>query len=43
VQAGDVTDTWAAVARARESIGFEPKVDLATGLAAEYRWLSENL
>jgi nucleoside-diphosphate-sugar epimerase len=43
VQAGDVTDTWAAVARARESIGFEPKVDLATGLAAEYRWLSESL
>jgi nucleoside-diphosphate-sugar epimerase len=43
VQAGDVTDTWAAVARARDTIGFEPKVDLATGLAAEYRWLSENL
>lgn len=42
-QAGDVTDTWASVSRARDTIGFEPKVDLATGLAAEYRWLRETL
>jgi len=39
IQAGDVTDTWAAVGRARSEIGFAPKVDLAAGLAAEYRWL----
>jgi len=38
-QAGDVTDTWASVQRARELIGFEPKVDLAAGLAAEYAWV----
>jgi UDP-glucose 4-epimerase len=38
-QAGDVTDTWAAVGRARTEIGFEPSVDLETGLAAEYEWL----
>lgn len=42
-QPGDVTDTWAAVERARETIGYEPRVDLASGLAAECRWLSEML
>jgi UDP-glucose 4-epimerase len=42
-QAGDVADTWAAVGRARDTIGFEPKVGLADGLAAEYRWLSGTL
>ena len=40
VQAGDVRDTWASVTRARELIGYEPKVDLAAGLDAEYRWLA---
>ena len=42
-QAGDVTDTWAAVGRARDAIGFEPRVDLANGLAEEYRWLRATL
>lgn len=42
-QAGDVTDTWAAVEHARDVIGFEPKVDLANGLAAEYQWLIQTL
>jgi UDP-glucuronate 4-epimerase len=42
-QAGDVADTWAAVGRARDTIGFEPKVDLATGLAAEYAWLRATI
>ena len=42
-QAGDVPDTWAAIARAREAIGFQPKVDLAAGLAAEYQWLRTAL
>ncbi len=42
-QAGDVADTWASVERARDVIGFEPKVDLATGLSAEYAWLREAL
>lgn len=43
VQAGDVSDTWAAVDRARDLIGFEPQVGLATGLAAELAWLSDTL
>ena len=43
MRAGDVTDTWAAVDRARGAIGFEPKVDLAHGLAAECDWLRETL
>ena len=38
-QVGDVTDIWAAVRRAYAEIGFAQKVDLAAGLAAEYRWL----
>ena len=40
-EAGDVADTWAAVEHARDTIGFEPTVDLAVGLAAEYQWLLE--
>jgi UDP-glucose 4-epimerase len=42
LQAGDVADTWASIDRAREAIGYEPKVDLATGLAAEYGWLRDT-
>jgi UDP-glucose 4-epimerase len=41
-QAGDVTDTWASIERAAAAIGYAPRVDLATGLAAEYRWLAES-
>lgn len=37
-QAGDVRDTWASVDRARELIGYEPKISLAIGLEAEYAW-----
>ena len=42
-QAGDVTDTWAAVDHARDVIGYEPKVGLADGLAAEHQWLLTTL
>jgi UDP-glucose 4-epimerase len=42
-QAGDVADTWAAVGRARDTIGFVPKIGLAKGLAAEYEWLRSTL
>jgi UDP-glucose 4-epimerase len=42
-QAGDVADTWAAVERARDMIGFGPTVDLASGLAAEYEWVRSTL
>jgi UDP-glucose 4-epimerase len=41
-QAGDVRDTWASIARARDAIGYAPKVDLAAGLAAEYAWFIEG-
>jgi UDP-glucose 4-epimerase len=42
-QPGDVTDTWASVTRARDAIGFEPKVGLADGLRAEAEWLLGTL
>lgn len=37
-QAGDVRDTLASIDRARETIGYEPKISLAAGLEAEYAW-----
>ncbi|HXH07303.1 MAG TPA: NAD-dependent epimerase/dehydratase family protein [Vicinamibacterales bacterium] len=42
-QKGDMRDTYADTARAREDLGFRPSVDLQTGLAAEYRWLAGRL
>ncbi|HJW75751.1 MAG TPA: NAD-dependent epimerase/dehydratase family protein [Thermoleophilia bacterium] len=38
-QAGDVRHTWADLTRARADLGYEPKVGLETGLAAEVEWL----
>jgi len=38
--AGDVRDTWADLSRARESLGYEPCVGLAEGLAKEAAWLA---
>jgi UDP-glucose 4-epimerase len=37
-QKGDVRDTSAAIDRAREVIGFQPRVGLAEGLAAQWEW-----
>jgi nucleoside-diphosphate-sugar epimerase len=37
-QKGDVRDTGAAIARACALLGFEPRVDLADGLAAQWEW-----
>ena len=42
-QAGDVLDTWASLDRARMLLGYEPKVALREGLAAEYDWLRDHL
>ena len=39
---GDVRHTYADGTRAREAIGFEARVDLATGLDAEARWVAER-
>ena len=38
-QPGDVRHTSADTTRAREALGFEPKVQLAEGLAREVEWL----
>jgi nucleoside-diphosphate-sugar epimerase len=38
-QPGDVSHTWADTHRAREVLGFVPKVSLRDGLAAEVAWL----
>ena len=37
-QAGDVKHTWADTTRAREVLGFAPKVPLREGLAAQIEW-----
>jgi UDP-glucuronate 4-epimerase len=41
-QHGDVKDTGADTARARRDLGFEPKVSLEEGLAAEFEWMVET-
>jgi nucleoside-diphosphate-sugar epimerase len=38
-QPGDVRDTWADTRRARDILGFAPKVSLRDGLAQEVAWL----
>lgn len=38
-QAGDVRDTWASLEHSRDVLGYEPRVGLAEGLAAEVGWL----
>ena len=42
-QKGDMRHTYADTSLARADLGFSPKVKLEQGLAAEYKWLSENL
>jgi UDP-glucose 4-epimerase len=42
-QKGDMRHTFADTGLARADFGFQPKVGLEEGLAAEYRWLKENL
>ena len=43
VQKGVMRHTWADTALARSDLAFEPAVALEEGIAAEYRWLKENL
>jgi nucleoside-diphosphate-sugar epimerase len=31
-RAGDIRDSWADISAARETLGYEPRVDLASGL-----------
>ncbi len=42
-QKGDMRDTFADTSRARADLGFKPTATLASGLAAEYQWLSETM
>jgi UDP-glucose 4-epimerase len=41
LQSGDVRHTWADLELARRVLGYEPKVSLGEGLAAEFDWLSD--
>ncbi|MCF8031751.1 MAG: NAD-dependent epimerase/dehydratase family protein [Desulfarculaceae bacterium] len=43
VAKGDVRDTEADCSKARDILGYAPKVSLAEGLAAETGWVQENL
>jgi UDP-glucuronate 4-epimerase len=38
-ESGDVQDTGADIARARDALGFEPATDLEAGLRAEFEWV----
>jgi UDP-glucose 4-epimerase len=40
---GDVTDTWAETARARDALGFAPRVGLEEGIRNEIAWYREYL
>jgi len=42
-QKGDMRHTYADTSLARADLGFQPTVDLETGLAAEYQWLTDTL
>ena len=41
-QHGDVTHTYADTTRARQDLGFQPKVAIEAGLAAEVEWFRRN-
>jgi UDP-glucose 4-epimerase len=40
-QPGDVRHTWADTTRARDSLGFTPRVSLREGLARQVEWLEK--
>ena len=40
-QAGDMRDTYADTARAREDLAFAPAVTLEQGLRAQFQWMTE--
>jgi nucleoside-diphosphate-sugar epimerase len=39
---GDVRRTWADTRRARRELGWSPRTDLRTGLAAQLAWIDKN-
>jgi nucleoside-diphosphate-sugar epimerase len=42
-QKGDMRHTYADTSLARADLGFDPRVGLEEGLAAEYEWLAGTL
>ncbi|MCX5753553.1 MAG: GDP-mannose 4,6-dehydratase [Candidatus Krumholzibacteria bacterium] len=40
---GDVTDTWADTSRARDALGFKPRVSLEEGIRNEIAWYREYM
>ena len=40
VQMGDMRDTYADTSAARDTLGFTPTMSLASGIEAEYEWIS---
>ena len=40
VQLGDMRDTYADTTAARDTLGFSPTMSLASGIEAEYEWIS---
>jgi UDP-glucose 4-epimerase len=40
-QKGDVRHTFAEMTKAREKLGYQPKVQLQDGLGREYEWIKE--
>ncbi len=41
-RAGDVLQTWADISKAQRLLGYEPKVNIETGLAKTIAWAKEN-
>ena len=41
-ESGDVQDTGADITRAGDALGFEPAIDLRSGLEAEFEWVLER-
>jgi UDP-glucose 4-epimerase len=41
-RAGDIRDSWAAVVTARETLGWEPEVDLEEGLRRTIAWIQRQ-
>jgi|YNPNPStandDraft_1061719.scaffolds.fasta_scaffold03182_8 nucleoside-diphosphate-sugar epimerase len=42
-QKGDARHTWADLTRAKEELGYQPKVSLREGIAKEFEWMVEML
>ena len=42
ISKGDVTDTFADIARAQKHLAYSPATELFDGLTAQYRWMSAN-